>query len=619
MTPWRVLVVPCVEAGKGSGHLKRSFALARGLRALGRDARVYLPGPDRARAGERTAAEILAAFPGELDASAVFSEDPAAFVWTFILLDRFSTPASEYVYWAALAPVVGVDEGGPVRRGFDYLIDLLPATAARGKPNEAEPGFLPLPAARRPSFEPEASTSGSLRVLVSFGGEDAAGLSRAAAAALAGVPGFRTDVLLGALAGGGAQPGCPQASDAAAPWPASCNVIGPVPDLKERLAEYDLVVTLFGLTALESAHARVPVLLVSPTRLHERLAREAGFVSAGIGRRAAARIGALISDPGAFGRIAAATEAVAPVPASRSFAERIASISFPAGVSCPLCGRRPGPESPVLARYPDRSYRRCPGCGLLYLVRTCPPPIVYERAYFFEDYQKQYGKTYLEDFPNLEKAGGLRARSILDLLGPRPQEAPAILDIGCAYGPFLSAARGLGFLPFGVDPASDAVRHVRDELGIPAEEGFFPDLDPAAAFGRGRFDAVTLWYVIEHFSRLAPVLEAVSRLLPVGGVFAFATPSGGGVSARVRFPDFLDRSPADHYSIWEPRRTGRLLRRFGFRLEKIAVTGHHPERFPGLSGVRPTDPRFRLAGALSRRFGLGDTFEVYAVKERSLP
>jgi len=615
VTDWRILVVPCVEEGKGSGHLKRSFALVRGLRELGKDARVYLPGPGRARKGERTAAEVLAAFPGEVDSAAVFSDDPAALRWTFIVLDRFRTPASEYAYWASLAPVVGVDEGGRLRRSFDYLIDLLPATAAPGEPNEAEPGWLPLPAARRASFAPGyVAAEDGLRVLVSFGGEDAAGLSRAAAASLSGLPGARVDVVLGALAAERSRE-----SGEASPWPPSCRVFGPVPDLKERLSDYDLVVTIFGLTALEAAHARVPVLLVSPTRLHERLSRAAGFISAGIGRRAASRLGSFLSDPAVLGRIAAATEAAAPAPASRSLADRIASISFPSGVSCPLCGSRPGPDSPVLGRFPDRSYRRCADCGMLFLTRVCPPPIVYERVYFFEDYQRQYGKTYLEDFPNLEKAGSVRARRVREVLGPGAPPAPAILDIGCAYGPFLSAARGLGFQPFGLDPAADAVRHVRDVLGIPAAEGFFPDLDPASAFGRDRFDAVTLWYVIEHFPRLAPVLEAVSRLLPVGGAFAFSTPSGGGISARARFPDFLERSPADHYSIWEPRRTARLLARFGFRLEKIAVTGHHPERFPGLSRVPPSDPRFRLAGEASRRFGLGDTFEVYAVKERSLP
>jgi len=189
------------------------------------------------------------------------------------------------------------------------------------------------------------------------------------------------------------------------------------------------------------------------------------------------------------------------------------------------------------------------------------------------------------------------------------------LDIGCAYGPFLAAARSEGFSPYGIDPAADAVRFVREELGIPAAAGLFPETDPAAVFGVPSFDAVSLWYVIEHFPQLGEALRNASRLLGPGGVLAFSTPSGSGVSGRVRRLDFLERSPADHFSIWEPGRTAALLRRFGFRLAKIVVAGHHPERFPGLSGARKGDLLYAKAMIASRLFGLGDTYEAYAVKE----
>lgn len=604
--PWRVLVVPCAEEGRGSGHLKRSFALVRGLRGAGGEAFLYLPGGP----GARSLQDLLSAFPGEFDPGDVFSGDPGERTWTFVLLDRYRTPRAEFRRWASLAPVVGVDEGGVDRRAFDYLLDLLPATAARERANEVDPGLLPLPTRHRPPT-PSPRTSPP-RALVSFGGEDATGLSSVAARSLLRSGTFEVDVLRGALA----LPD-PDLEELVSRWPGACRLLGPLPDLRERLADYDLVVTLFGLTALEASHAGVPVLLVSPTRLHETLARKAGFFSAGVGRGAAARVGSLAED--SLDLIASRSQAAAPRRLGRSYSERIASIAFPSGVSCPLCSKRS--LSPVLGRFPDRSYRRCPECGMLYLVRTCPPPIVYQTSYFFEDYKRQYGVTYLEDFPNLERAGRARASRILDLL-PSGPTAPRVLDVGCAYGPFLSAARQLGFDPYGVDPAQDAVTYVRERLGIPAAAGFFPDFDPEAAFGGRRvppFDALTLWYVIEHFPHLAPVLESANRLLPPGGVLAFSTPSGGGISARSRFVHFLEHSPQDHYSIWEPRLAARHLARYGFRLEKIVVSGHHPERFPGLSQAAPGSLFYRLADRASRAFGLGDTFEVYAIKERSLP
>jgi hypothetical protein len=46
------------------------------------------------------------------------------------------------------------------------------------------------------------------------------------------------------------------------------------------------------------------------------------------------------------------------------------------------------------------------------------------------------------------------------------------------------------------------------------------------------------------------------------------------------------------------------------------VTGHHPERFPFVNKKRGL-ANF-VAGLVSRWFGLGDTFEVYAVKEEDV-
>jgi SAM-dependent methyltransferase len=240
------------------------------------------------------------------------------------------------------------------------------------------------------------------------------------------------------------------------------------------------------------------------------------------------------------------------------------------------------------------------------MIRTSPPPIEYAADYFFGFYKQQYGKTYLEDFPNLIAMGKKRLQSIQTLLNGGAGESPLpLLDIGCAYGPFLAAARDEGFAPEGIDAAEDAVRYVREELHIPARTGFFPD---SGSWKDGQFAVVSLWYVIEHFEDLVPVLKEINRLLTRGGVLAFSTPSFSGISGRTSPRGFLEKSPEDHYTVWSPGICGKLLARYGFELKKITVTGHHPERFP-LAG------RFlKLKGWISRTAGLGDTFEAYAVK-----
>jgi 2-polyprenyl-3-methyl-5-hydroxy-6-metoxy-1,4-benzoquinol methylase len=187
------------------------------------------------------------------------------------------------------------------------------------------------------------------------------------------------------------------------------------------------------------------------------------------------------------------------------------------------------------------------------------------------------------------------------------------LDIGCAYGPFLAAAREEGFSPCGIDPAQDAVRYVTETLGIPAVQGFFPAHGSRLT---APYAGITLWYVIEHFRGCVPVLAEIRELLKSGGALAFATPSFTGVSGRASLHNFLEHSPADHWTIWSPSVAKKVLKTAGFTVKKIVNSGHHPERFPVL-GTYARSKKSPLYGpllAISRIFALGDTFEVYAVK-----
>ena len=131
-----------------------------------------------------------------------------------------------------------------------------------------------------------------------------------------------------------------------------------------------------------------------------------------------------------------------------------------------------------------------------------------------------------------------------------------------------------------------------------------------------RIDGVTLWYVIEHLDDLNGALQRLAGLLDPGAVLAFSTPNGRGISSRASRRAFLAASPADHRTIFRPAGLRRLLSRYGFRLARIRVTGHHPERFPGLAGqarpVQRTRAGCRAVREPVRR--LGDTFEAYAVR-----
>jgi 2-polyprenyl-3-methyl-5-hydroxy-6-metoxy-1,4-benzoquinol methylase/spore coat polysaccharide biosynthesis predicted glycosyltransferase SpsG len=648
-----VLVIPAREPGRGGGHLERCLALVRDLRALGREGRLLLP------------PETAGRYAARIDSSWLISEaELESTAWDWIILDRFRTPPEEYSRWAALAPVIGIDEGGPCRDRFDVLIDILPGLPGRPPPNIADASLLPLAprlprgerireqveqalracsksgilALQTPKFyfagSKRAQKSGflrsidrknpqfeqALRVLISFGQEDAAGLGLAAAAALAAknARGLLDITLLrGALD-----------PRRAVPAPEGVRAPGTIPRLGERLAEYDLLVTHYGITAFEALYAGTPVLLIAPGAYHEKLAKAAGFFSAGTGPRAAARLSRLLFQGKALnGVLLNSLETRRAALAARYRLEREPAQNL-AGLikdftplihrACPVCG---APVSgPASGRGPERTFRRCPVCGLIAMNRLSPPPVEYGREYFFEFYQKQYGKTYIEDFPQL-MAMGKRRLSIIKSLLPGTGGRPALLDIGCAYGPFLAAAREEGFFPAGVDPAVDAVRYVTRTLGIPAVQGFFPDCPlPEAAAPSPPFDTVTLWYVIEHFQNCAPVFAAIRRILKPGGILAFSTPSFTGISGRSSLARFLERGPEDHWTIWSPRTCKKALALAGFKTRRIVISGRHPERFPflGRFARNGKSPLYGPLLAASAIFALGDTFEVYA-EYRGIP
>jgi 2-polyprenyl-3-methyl-5-hydroxy-6-metoxy-1,4-benzoquinol methylase len=512
--------------------------------------------------------------------------------WDCIVLDRFQTPAKEFERWRELAPVIGIDEGGQCRKQCDFLIDLLPGLTGISPPNIVAPWLLPLPHRRRASFQPEERKRGKktpdklVNILVSFGMEDPAKLTLPVVQSLAKQDRVQLTVI------------APPSLDGTIP--AGVRMLDLLPDLREYLGDYDLVITHFGLTAFEAIYARVPVILFSPSRYHAKLARAAGFCTAKIGDTIT--LNTEVSDQ--CRRLAKRFGLESPVNAN-ALGELLAGIpALPA--ACPVCGQS-AKKHLVRARFSDRTYRQCPVCGIIAMSRLTAPPIEYAKDYFFSSYKKQYGRTYLEDFPNLVPMAKNRLRHIQRLL-----PSGTLLDIGCAYGPFLVAAKDAGFLPTGIDPAADAVHYVTTTFAIPAIHGFFPDAIVSLSEAGAQFDVISLWYVIEHFEHIEKVLQEINRLLHSGGVLAFSTPSYSGISGRSCLAQFLQKSPADHWTIWSPGAVSKVLKRYGFVVKKTLVSGHHPERFPVLGMVRALHPLLRL---LSRLFRLGDTFEVYAIKQ----
>ncbi len=603
------LYVPERRKGKGSGHLRRTLEL---LREGGAADRVYLPEEGDAAHHTRLQALVNAgALIEELDESRFLStpemarELIASGAVDRVLFDCQELSLQELSPFAGAPLLLGVDTGGEGSEVVDFSVEALPRLADQSSANRKDPAYLSLPEQRRERWPRSIE-----RVLITLGGEDAGGDARRLASELQELyPELRIYYTEGGTVNGPEAP-----------------FVGNHQPLREKLWNFDLVLLHFGMTLYEALYARVPVLALPVTEYHRALTDALDLDSCGSLETEviAPELGRIVADPT---EAVTRSQTVAP-DESRSLSEELRELT-PPGYRNPL--KPVGRElDPVTARLEDRSYYRCRETGLLYMRRFLPNTIEYSERYFFEEYRRQYGRTYLEDFDHIKKMGRSRLRRICrglprkrrprsgTLGGPGDREAgpepPSLLDLGCAYGPFLQAAREVGFAAYGVDLAEEAVRYVRDELDLSAAVGRVEEIDTASLFGRKQFDAITMWYVIEHLPDLATVLSRVRDLLSPGGIFAFSTPNGEGISATTNRESFLRNSPEDHVTVWEPSRTEAILEPFGFELLGIRVTGHHPERFP-LIRRSPGDFKGRLLKPLLRQVsrikGLGDTFECY--------
>jgi 2-polyprenyl-3-methyl-5-hydroxy-6-metoxy-1,4-benzoquinol methylase len=395
-------------------------------------------------------------------------------------------------------------------------------------------------------------------------------------------------------------------------WPQGVRVYKHADDIAELIKMYDLVITHFGLTCYEALARGVPVILFNPTAYHETLTKQAGLPSIGVKKPKVKKLTLLLRNEQLFKRMLKHSKS------GRGHSEQtllnfLLSCKIKGAVSCPLCKKS---SNRVVARFREKSYFRCSRCGMIYLLYCGSKPIDYTKNYFFQNYKQQYGRTYLEDFSFIQELGRVRINEIINLL--KKSKPVNLLDIGCAYGPFLKAASQKGLNVRGIDISEEAVRYVRDKLGIHCQTLDFENIPTRfIKENKKRYDVVSMWYVIEHIQNLNRVLAVINSMLKKGGVFAFSTPAACGISARKNFFGFLQNSPADHFTVWAPRDVKKQLKLFGFSVKKIKSTGHHAERFLPQKGLflwilKLCSPIILF---LSKVFSLGDTFEVYAVKE----
>ncbi|MBI4376048.1 MAG: class I SAM-dependent methyltransferase [Elusimicrobia bacterium] len=239
-------------------------------------------------------------------------------------------------------------------------------------------------------------------------------------------------------------------------------------------------------------------------------------------------------------------------------------------VACNLCGSRGGRalfDRPYTARAEDSAVFaattdefqdygrivRCLDCGLVY---TNPRP---SAACLAEGYGACVDESYLAESSSRSINAHLSLRTIKRFVG-----SGRLLEIGCATGYFLNAARA-DFDVAGLDLSQWAceVARRRFRLDVYAE-----DFLRTTRFPAGSFDAIALIDVIEHLTDPKAALARAAEWLRPGGVLYLVTPDIGSLSARLLRGYWWGLRPA-HIYYFDRSSMRRMLRDHG--LEPVLV------------------------------------------------
>ncbi len=173
--------------------------------------------------------------------------------------------------------------------------------------------------------------------------------------------------------------------------------------------------------------------------------------------------------------------------------------------ACGVCGARERATFQPMADVVE-----CMACGALYVSPRPTPAAIgefYSRLGHYDHWDREPGRAAMWQ---------RRTRRIGKLVPP----GGLLLDVGTGQGDFGAAAKEL-FRFEGTEVSSEGARLARERHGLTVHEGDLLGLD----LPRGRYDAITMWHVLEHVAEPRATVARCFDLLKPGGVLAVAVPN----------------------------------------------------------------------------------------------
>jgi SAM-dependent methyltransferase len=116
----------------------------------------------------------------------------------------------------------------------------------------------------------------------------------------------------------------------------------------------------------------------------------------------------------------------------------------------------------------------------------------------------------------------------------------------------------------------------REQLGVDVREGTIEEDD----LGEERYEAITLWHVLEHIPDPVPQLRRLARALVPGGVLALEVPNAGSAVARHTGSGWGSLEPDVHVNQFSPSTLRGALERAGLDVHDLRTIAISPYLAP---------------------------------------
>jgi 2-polyprenyl-3-methyl-5-hydroxy-6-metoxy-1,4-benzoquinol methylase len=239
---------------------------------------------------------------------------------------------------------------------------------------------------------------------------------------------------------------------------------------------------------------------------------------------------------------------------------RGAALEAPAATPCLFCGSGAGARHLFTL---SRPVFRC-SCGLVY---TAPLVAAEAAAGYTETYYHgQVYPDYVRDRPAIRRnAARVLAELESALAGRR------LLDVGCAHGFYLDAARARGWSVRGLEVSEYAANYARRELGLDVDTVSIAT--PPANLGT--FDAVMMWDVLEHIERPDLALAKVREHMDPQGRLVLSTGDYRSALQRLVGRRWRIFSDPTHVFFFDAQTVTRLLTAAGFKVLSVRRRGKY--------------------------------------------